>query len=107
MKQGILITAYKDFDHLLDIASFFDSNFEIYIHIDKKSVVAYNIIDSLHSLPQVKLVSRKYKVNWGGINHLKCIFDTPTDCLCRIVKVTSFTITIEVTTNLCNWLDTL
>jgi hypothetical protein len=31
-----LITAYTNFDHLERIVLFFDSNFEIFIHIDKK-----------------------------------------------------------------------
>lgn len=73
MKQAILITAYKNFHHLIDIASYFDDNFEVYIHIDKKIKVDSAIIKELTSIHQVKLVSRKYKVNWGGINHLKCI----------------------------------
>ena len=73
MKQGILISAYKNFDHLIDIVSFFDENFEIYIHIDKKSKVDGSIINTLHSFNIVKLISRKYLVNWGGLNHLKCI----------------------------------
>ena len=81
MKQGILITAYKNFEHLLDIVSFFDERFEIYIHIDKKSVINEGIIETIRSLPQVKLVSRKYKVNWGGINHLKCILHLAEEAL--------------------------
>lgn len=73
MKQGILITAYKDFEHLLDIVSCFDKNFCVYIHIDKKCEVDQSFINALNKSPIVKLVSRKYKVNWGGINHLKSI----------------------------------
>ena len=73
MKQGILITAYKDFGHLLDITSFFNSHFEIYIHIDKKSDITQDFIDTLKKDPKVRLVSRKFTVNWGGLNHLKSI----------------------------------
>lgn len=73
MKQAILITAYKNFEHLIDIATCFDDRFEVYIHIDKKSVYPVVLINLLNEIPQVKLVSQKYKVNWGGINHLKCI----------------------------------
>ncbi|TPV33862.1 beta-1,6-N-acetylglucosaminyltransferase [Paucihalobacter ruber] len=73
MKQAILITAYKNFEHLYEIANFFDQRFEIYIHVDKKSELPNKVINELSTLPQVKLVSQKYKVNWGGINHLKCI----------------------------------
>lgn len=73
MKQGILITAYKNFDHLYDIANYFDNNFEIYIHLDKKQKISKKEFSRLQSLSTVKLISRKYKVNWGGLNHLRCI----------------------------------
>ncbi|HEY9169353.1 MAG TPA: beta-1,6-N-acetylglucosaminyltransferase [Lutibacter sp.] len=81
MKQGILITAYKNFEHLIDIATCFDVNFEIYIHIDKKSTIKVEVIDELMALKNVKLVSRKYKVNWGGVNHLKCILHLAEEAL--------------------------
>ncbi|MGO4906204.1 beta-1,6-N-acetylglucosaminyltransferase [Flavobacterium sp. W20_MBD1_R3] len=73
MKQAILITAYKDFNHLEEIIKFFDENFELYIHIDKKSNVSAIQLSRFQSYLQVKLISQKYKVNWGGINHLKSI----------------------------------
>lgn len=73
MKQAILITAYKNFDHLVDISNFFDEEFEIYIHIDKKIKVDPLVISNLTSCSNVKLVSRKFRVNWGGRNHLKAI----------------------------------
>lgn len=73
MKQAILITAYKNYQHLEEIICFFDENFEIYIHIDKKSSIARKELLSLQKHAIVKLVSQKYKVNWGGFNHLKSI----------------------------------
>ena len=73
MKQAILITAYKNYHHLEGIINFFDTNFEIYIHIDKKSVISNMELNNLKSYETVKLVVKKYKVNWGGFNHLKSI----------------------------------
>ena len=73
MSQAILITAYTNFDHLERIITFFDSNFEIFIHIDKKSSISQVNLQTLNEFPQVKGVSRKYRVNWGGRNHLKSI----------------------------------
>ncbi|WP_242131687.1 beta-1,6-N-acetylglucosaminyltransferase [Aestuariivivens marinum] len=73
MKHALLITAYKNFDHLKDVISFFDNNFCVYIHIDRKIKVEPFDIDQLKGFANVKLISRKYRVNWGGINHLKCI----------------------------------
>jgi Core-2/I-Branching enzyme len=73
MKQGILITAFKNFDHLMEIAQFFDDNFALYIHIDKKSKPSSSVIETLRSLSNVARVTQKYTVNWGGRNHLKSI----------------------------------
>jgi len=73
MKQGILITAYKNFDHLIDIIRFFDDHFEIYIHIDKKCTPPAETLQRIRTLKNVKFVSSAYKVNWGGLNHLKSI----------------------------------
>ena len=73
MKQAILITAYKNYHHLKEIINFFDDNFQLYIHIDKKSKISNIELDNLKNYDIVKLVSQKYKVNWGGFNHLKSI----------------------------------
>jgi hypothetical protein len=73
MKQAILITAYKNYNHLEEIINFFDENFELYIHIDKKSKISKIELINLNKYENVKLVSRKFNVNWGGLNHLKCI----------------------------------
>jgi hypothetical protein len=73
MKQAVLITAYKDFSLLTDILNYFSGDtFEFYIHIDKKSK---SDIENIKNIPtnNLKLLSRKFKINWGGINHLKCI----------------------------------
>ena len=37
MKQGILITAYKNVIHLKKLINFFNDDFCFYIHIDKKT----------------------------------------------------------------------
>lgn len=73
MKHAILITAYKNFEHLLDLVTFFDERFEIFIHIDKKSKLNKYDLYNIKLVKNVKLVSRRYKVNWGGRNHLKSI----------------------------------
>ena len=73
MKQAILITAYKNYKHLESIVNFFDDNFKIFIHIDRKSDISNEELHFLKSFKKVKIISRKYKVNWGGLNHLKSI----------------------------------
>lgn len=73
MKQAILITAYKNYHHLEEIIQCFDSNFELYIHLDKKSKISDIELANLRKHDTVKLLEQKYKVNWGGFNHLKSI----------------------------------
>ncbi|MDR1809463.1 MAG: beta-1,6-N-acetylglucosaminyltransferase [Prevotella sp.] len=76
MEHFILITAYKNVEHLYKIVDFFDaanSKFSFYIHLDKKSVLPEAALNKLREKACVKLVSRQYKVNWGGVNHLKAI----------------------------------
>lgn len=73
MKQAILITAYKNYQHLEEIIHCFDNNFELYIHLDKKSKISDAALSRLEKYEIVKLVEQKYKVNWGGFNHLKSI----------------------------------
>ncbi len=71
MKQAILITAYKNFEHLVDIIDFFDESFEFHIHVDKKSKVPKSIFEKISARKNVKTFLQKYRVNWGGVNHLK------------------------------------
>lgn len=73
MKQAILITAYKNYHHLEEIIHCFDTSFELYIHIDKKSKISEEELNHLKKYDIVKLVEQKHKVNWGGFNHLKAI----------------------------------
>lgn len=78
MKQAILITAYKNISHLQRIVDFFDDDYFFFIHIDTKSKISNFDIENLKASSKVKLVSQKYKVNWGSIDHLKAIL-----LLCR------------------------
>ncbi|PXV62098.1 core-2/I-Branching enzyme [Dysgonomonas alginatilytica] len=73
--QAILITAYKNYHHLEELVNFFDDRFNIYIHIDKKSSISPKDIQKLSALKKVQYLSQQYKINWGGINHLKAILE--------------------------------
>ncbi len=73
--QAILITAYKNYHHLEDLVNFFDDKFNIYIHIDRKSSISKDDIQKLSSKERVQYVSQTYKINWGGINHLRAILE--------------------------------
>ncbi|NQX78336.1 beta-1,6-N-acetylglucosaminyltransferase [Gilvibacter sp.] len=73
MRHGILITAFKDLQQLETISSCFDDRFALYVHIDKKTAVSPEILNKLQGLDNLVFISQKYKVNWGGLNHLKAI----------------------------------
>jgi hypothetical protein len=74
MKQALLIAAHKDFDHLLDIFTHFSGgNFEFYVHINKKSIVEPDIMQKIRANGNVKFISNKYSIRWGGLNLLKTI----------------------------------
>lgn len=69
MKQAILITAYKELDALLDLINLLGSEFNFYIHVDKKTKIDFSILNEIKNV----FVINSYKVNWGGLNHLKAI----------------------------------
>lgn len=71
MKHALLITAYKDFAVLHQLISKFDARFSIYIHIDKKSKISPETLQNLQKNKNVQYCDTDYKVNWGGVNHLK------------------------------------
>lgn len=71
MKQAILITAYHQIDLLRTIISFFDDDFDFYIHIDKKCKENWS---DLKNNPHVYICS-KYKIFWGSEYHLFAIMD--------------------------------
>lgn len=69
MKQAILITAYKEESSLIDIVDFFGSDYNFYIHFDRKVRIDLSVLQERKNV----FVSKKYRVNWGGVNHLKAI----------------------------------
>lgn len=68
--QACIITAYHKFEQLNALAEYLSSQFEVYIHIDKKADTSWKQIiqpnEHIH-------VYSKYAVNWGGSAHLKAI----------------------------------
>lgn len=69
MKQAILMTAYKDLRPIMEIIELFDDTFHFHVHIDRKS--RWDVAPLLR-MDRVS-VSRRYSVNWGGLNHMKAI----------------------------------
>lgn len=72
MKHAILILAHKEFSLLCRIINYFAYNCDVFLHIDKKSSITSEEMDTLHSYPNVKMITRKFSVHWGGFSMLKC-----------------------------------
>ena len=69
MRQAILITAYRDIPMLEKLVDYFDEDFELFIHIDKRCRENLANIDSKKHLH----LYRSYAVEWGDYRHLKVI----------------------------------
>lgn len=69
MRQAILITAYRDIPMLEKLVDYFDNDFELFIHVDKRCR------ESLASLENKKHLHlyRTYDVEWGDYRHLMAI----------------------------------
>lgn len=72
MTHAILIMAHKNVEHLCRMVDYFSNRCDVYIHIDKKNKLPLSDVNKLKSFGQVKLVSQKYEVNWGGTSVLDC-----------------------------------
>lgn len=70
-KQAILITAYKNFDYLCALTEKLVENFDVYVHIDKKSKEHKSIIEKLQFMGCYAISS--YSINWGSFNHIRAV----------------------------------
>jgi hypothetical protein len=103
LNQAIIITAYKNFDYLVDLSKDLSAcGFYVYIHVDQK-VSNENILKTLNGITNVCALT-KFSICWGGIKHLlailllmRKIYDehddvhyihviSGTDCLCKSVR---------------------
>lgn len=69
MRQAILITAYRDMPQLQRLVEWFDADFELFIHLDKRCQEDISWMDGRSNLH----LYRKYSVEWGDYRHLKAI----------------------------------
>jgi hypothetical protein len=70
-KQAYLITAYKDFAAVYELASFLSREDTVWIHIDKKSrEIGEKEIEKLNELEDCTAVS-VYSIAWGGYTHVQ------------------------------------
>ena len=69
MRQAILITAYRDMPQLQRLVEWFDEDFELFAHLDKRCQEDISWMDGRSNLH----LYRKYAVEWGDYRHLKAI----------------------------------
>ena len=75
MKQAFLITAYKDFEFLLDLATRLSKIGYVFIHIDKKSALhTSEHLEKLNALERCDAIAT-YEIVWGGYHHVQAMFD--------------------------------
>jgi len=72
MKHAILMTVYKDVNLVNRLIKSYPESFDIYIHIDKKSYIKPSDIHRDNGKVQT---IKKYKINWGGYNHVLAFFE--------------------------------
>lgn len=78
MKHALIVLAHSNIEDLVDVLGQFGPGCDVYLHLDRKAVVTKTELELLNSLPNLRLpnlrlLSRKYHVNWGGLAIVKAI----------------------------------
>lgn len=68
MKHGLIVLAHGKIPDLLDVLGQFNERFSAYVHVDRKARVSPSDLQALAASPRVRYTSRRYRVNWGGLN---------------------------------------
>lgn len=73
MKQAYLITAYKNFDELYELAEVLSKTAYVFIHVDEKSrEITDADVEKLNQLSGCEAI-REYRIVWGGFAHVQAI----------------------------------
>lgn len=74
-KHAVLLIAHQNPEHQFKLINYLGESFDFFIHYNKKSKLTEKEIKAFTALPNVKLFSQKYEVNWGGVKLTKIICD--------------------------------
>lgn len=74
-KHAVLLLAHQNLVHLKQYIESLGPNFYFYIHINKKAFLTDEEIEELKAHPNVRFISRKYLIRWGGTRILKAILE--------------------------------
>jgi hypothetical protein len=75
VKHAFLITAYRDPEALLELLRSLEPLGTAYLHIDRRSRFSERDLHALSAHPTVRLLSRRYRVRWGGRAHLLAMLE--------------------------------
>jgi hypothetical protein len=78
MQHAFLVTAYRAPEALLELLDGLPAGSTAYVHYDRRSVLQPGMAARLERHPAVRLLSRRYRVRWGGHAHLLAMLE-----LCR------------------------
>ena len=65
LRHAVLITAHQDPEHLLALFNYFKGEFDIYLHLDKRSVQSEDWTEVLKH-PSLQYVKTTYTPKWGS-----------------------------------------
>lgn len=71
MKHALLILWHKNVPQLERLLEFFDEDFDCYVHIDRKSHISRQDIETLEKAKSGLHLFCKYDIHWGGISIVK------------------------------------
>ena len=74
-KHGYLITAYRDLAALEELLDELGPDALIYVHLDRRSRFPAADLQHLRSRPEIRYLSRRYRVRWGSRSHLLAMID--------------------------------
>ena len=75
MKHALIVLAHGNIPDLLDMLGQFDDHFDAYVHLDRKAPVSAADLRELETSARVRFLSRRYTVNWGGMNIVRAILE--------------------------------
>lgn len=71
MRHAIIMLWHRNIRNLSCLLEYFDGDFDVYIHIDRRATYSREVYESLKEECSNVKVFRKFRVRWGGINILK------------------------------------
>lgn len=73
--QAFLITAYKDYEQLYELASYLAEHNRVFVHVDKSSKeISPKDVEELNEIENCEAISTQ-EICWGSFTHVEAILD--------------------------------